>query len=118
MNRTLTIAVITAVTAIMGTSLVAPAIADHGEPIVQLCPIGQLYDPNSLSCVPEDSCPNGIIRDDDYQKHCKLDSDINDNTKFVLCHQPYKSNGSPVTIEVNWKAVEKHLTHGDTFGTC
>lgn len=116
MNRTLTIAVITAVTAIMGTSLVAPAIADHGEPIVQLCPIGQVYDPNSVSCIPEDSCPNGLSFEDG--KHCRLDSDINDNSKVVLCHQPYKSNGDPLTIEVSYKAVEKHLTHGDTFGAC
>lgn len=118
MNRTLTIAVITAVTAIMGTSLVAPAMANHGEPIRTLCPIGQIYDPNSLSCIPEDSCPNGIVFDELNGKHCALDSDINDTSKVVLCHQPYKSNADPVTIEVSWRAVEKHITHGDTFGAC
>ena len=116
MNKIFTLAVITVVTAIMGTSIVAPALADHGEPIIQLCWIGDIYDPNTLSCIPQDSCPNGISFDD--ERHCALDSDINDNTKTVLCHQPYKSNGNPVTIEVSNKAVEKHLTHGDTVGPC
>ena len=118
MNRILAISVITAFAAIMGSSIIAPAIADHGEPIIQLCRIGEIYDPNTISCIPEDSCPNGITRDANYERHCKLDSDINDTSKFVLCHQPYKSNADPVTIEVSWRAVEKHLTHGDTFGAC
>lgn len=117
MNRILTIAVITAVTSIMGTSIVAPAMANHGEPLTTLCPIGQTYDPNSMSCILEEDCPNGLAFDGEG-KHCALDSDINDNYKVVLCHQPYKSNGDPLTIEVSSKAVEKHLAHGDTFGAC
>lgn len=111
--------VITLIAVIMGFSVVAPAIADHGEvdqPIA--CQVGQIYDPNSITCVLPENCPNGVTKKSEGNIHCLLDSDINDNYKVVLCHQPYKSNGDPVTIEVNSKAVEKHLTHGDTFGAC
>ena len=121
MNRTLTIAVITAVAAIMGSSVVAPAIADHGEPIIQLCPIlpiATIYDPNSLSCIPPKDCPNKVSSDTGAETHCLLDKDINDDKKVTLCHQSSKSNSSPVTIEVSSKAVEKHLAHGDTLGAC
>ena len=115
MNRILAISVIIAVTAIMGLSAVGPAIADH-DGILGICPGGQIWDPNTFSCIPSDSCPNGISFDQGV--HCRLDSNINDDNKVVICHQPYKSNGNPVTIEVSYKAVVKHLAHGDTVGAC
>lgn len=118
MNRTLTLTVITAITAIMGTSIVAPALADHGEPVLQLCLIGDIYDPNTISCIPEDSCPNGIGRDGEFgERHCLLDWNINDDKKLTICHQS-KGNSNPVTIEVSANSVEKHLAHGDTLGEC
>jgi len=116
MNRILALAVITVVTAIMGLSMVAPAIADHGLNNNQLCNVAEIFDPNTNSCIPEDSCPNGISFDGGI--HCSLDTNRNDNQKVVLCHQPSKSNGDPITIEVSSKAVEKHLAHGDTLGAC
>ncbi len=118
MNRILAISVITAVAAIMGSSVVAPAIADHGEPIRSLCPIGTIYDPNSLSCIPPKDCPNKVSSDTGAETHCLLDKDINDNQKVTLCHQPSNSKSNSVTIEVSSNAVEKHLAHGDTLGSC
>ncbi len=119
MNRILTLSVITVVTAMMGTSIVAPAIADHGEvdqPIA--CQVGQIYDPNSLTCVLPENCPNGVVKKSDGLIHCLLDSDINDDKKVTLCHQPSNSKSNSVTIEVSSNAVEKHLAHGDTLGSC
>ena len=116
MNRILALSVITVVAAIMGSSIVAPAIADHGEPVITLCRIGEVYDPNTLSCILRENCPNGITTEG--ERHCLLDWNINDDKKITICHQPSKGNGNPVTIEVSSKAVEKHLAHGDTLGNC
>lgn len=115
MNRILALAVITVVTAIMGSSAVLPAIADH-DGIIGICPGGQIWNPNTFSCITKDNCPNGISFDGAI--HCSLDSDITDDKKIVICHQPSKSNSKPVTIEVSSNAVDKHLAHGDTIGAC
>ncbi len=119
MNRILTFSVITAVAVIMGSSIIAPVLADH-DGNTGICPGGELWDPNTISCVPEDICPNGITISNPTSPatHCKLDTAINDDKKVVLCHQPSKSNGDPVTIEVSSNAVEKHLAHGDIVGAC
>ena len=93
MNRILAFSVITTVTAIMGSSIVAPAIADH-DGTSGICAFDEIWDPNTISCIPKDSCPNGTTSPDitDPSTHCKLDIDINDDKKVVLCHQPSKSN--------------------------
>ena len=93
---------------VMGLGAVAPAIADHGG-LIGVCS-GEIYDPNSGGCIPIGTCPNGVI-----DGHCALDTNINDNQKFVICHQPTKAN---VTIEVSENAVTKHIAHGDFMGEC
>ena len=55
MNKIFTLTVITVVTAIIDTSIVATALADHGEPVIQLFRIGEIYDPNTIICIPPDN---------------------------------------------------------------
>ncbi len=48
---------------------------------------------------------------------CALDTNINDNQKWVICHHPTNGKAN-VTIEVSENAVTKHLGHGDTMDEC
>jgi len=115
MNKTLAITAITLVAVVMGMSVLTPATADHGGENF-FCPVLNIWDPNSSACIPPENCPNGISTDPVV--HCALDTNINDNSKVVMCHQPTNSNGKQVTIEVSENAVDKHLAHGDTLGAC
>jgi len=117
-NKTLTTSTIALVAVVMGMSTIAPAIADHPDPdpfdacrpTFGTTTPDPIYDPNSETCVLPEDCPNGVFYD-----HCALDTNINDNEKWVICHQPSKAN---VTIEVSENAVTKHIAHGDFIGEC
>ncbi len=72
MTKTIFLATIVAVTILgLAASPLAInhiAVADHGEPIIQKCIRGTIYDPNSGTCIPEVDCPNGVSAD--APPHC------------------------------------------------
>ena len=43
----------------VGLNSVQTALADHGG-FIDTCDFGQIWDPNSVQCIPDDQCPNGI----------------------------------------------------------
>ncbi len=70
MNKTLTISVIALVAVVMGFGVMAPAIADHGGEIGLCASTNEIYDPNTETCIPDGTCPNGVSTEP--VEHCAL----------------------------------------------
>ncbi len=70
MNKTLVITAIALFPVVMGFGVMAPAIADHGGGIPDCGSASEIFDPNTGTCIPDGTCPNGVSTDP--SEHCAL----------------------------------------------
>ncbi len=70
MNKILVIPAIALFAVVMGFGVMAPAIADHGGDIGLCVSEFEIFDPNTGTCIPDGTCPNGVSTEP--REHCAL----------------------------------------------
>lgn len=62
-----------------------------------------------------------MIKTNQYSNPSQLENPVgNDATDgwVTICHMPPSNNSNPITITINENALQAHLSHGDSLGSC
>ncbi len=62
-----------------------------------------------------------MIKTNNYSNPTQLDTPVGNDAAdewVTICHTPSGNNSTPITITINQNALQAHLNHGDTLGSC
>jgi hypothetical protein len=62
-----------------------------------------------------------MIKTNNYSNPTQLDTPVGNDASdqwVTICHIPPGNNSNPITITINQNALQAHLNHGDSIGSC